>query len=334
MSQWSTWEWDLCLWPHYWWFQSRVNVDRFRADFVIAASRLKAAYCLLWELEAQSQYGTNSPGSMAATHKNWQQSVSGNVANGVYFGTSNVSNVFWVCVAASRSRKCGKHRSAWDRVWRGPCKLVFLGRDGENGRITLISARSVWHCVVSLTSLQVLSQQQWKYSVQIMNQSKKSEYSMEKFVYGCFSAIDTLKEMLHKLCPVKLPESADIQVGYIIPGHGLRGKQEWLCNNSDLKYVYACYEGKKEILLWCFSITAKMFNLEKRKNIITNTLQNFAFVLLWFSKRKDSCCLRNTEKTPRQAWIQIFSWATTYMGKFHRDEKAFIVWWTSELSVF
>ena len=76
--------------------------------------------------------------------------------------------------------------------------------------------------------------EQLKYSVKIMNPTKKSEYSMEKFTNTHFCKVEDLKEMLHTLYSAKLPQSIDIQAGYIIPGHGLRGKQEWLCEDSDL----------------------------------------------------------------------------------------------------
>ena len=93
--------------------------------------------------------------------------------------------------------------------------------------------------------------EQLKYSVKIMNPTKKSEYSMEKFTSTHFCKVEDLKDMLHTLYSAKLPQSIDIQVGYIIPGHGLRGKQEWLCEDSDLIDMYTLYKGKKDLLLWC-----------------------------------------------------------------------------------
>ena len=42
-------------------------------------------------------------------------------------------------------------------------------------------------------------------------------------------------------------------LGYIEPGHGLKGKQQWLVQDEDLVEMYTCYDGKKyrEIMLWC-----------------------------------------------------------------------------------
>ena len=99
--------------------------------------------------------------------------------------------------------------------------------------------------------------------MKVMNPSKKSDYTIEKFVCGHFDTIEELKEILHKLYSVKLP-SVDMQVGYILPGHGLRGKQEWLCKDSDLDDMYAHYKGKKEMLLWCFPKAATAVQSRKR----------------------------------------------------------------------
>ena len=39
--------------------------------------------------------------------------------------------------------------------------------------------------------------------------------------------------------------------GYIIPGHGFKGKQQVIKMDSDLKTMYAIHHAKHEILLWC-----------------------------------------------------------------------------------
>ena len=47
------------------------------------------------------------------------------------------------------------------------------------------------------------------------------------------------------------------QVGYFVPSHGLKGKQEWLNElDSDLRSMYALYSGRKncDTLLWCQSV--------------------------------------------------------------------------------
>jgi len=41
-------------------------------------------------------------------------------------------------------------------------------------------------------------------------------------------------------------------LGYIEPGHGLRGKQQWLTRECDLEDMYRSLKNKKEVTIWCF----------------------------------------------------------------------------------
>ena len=43
---------------------------------------------------------------------------------------------------------------------------------------------------------------------------------------------------------------ADCQFGYVFPGHGLKGKQRVIENDSDIVAMYADYKGKRIITLW------------------------------------------------------------------------------------
>ena len=91
-----------------------------------------------------------------------------------------------------------------------------------------------------------------KYSLKMMNSTKKSEYTIQKFTSHKFFSVAALKKFLHDKFSAALPTAMDVEVGFILPGHGLRGKQEWLCEDSDLCQMYLLYSGKKEIMLWCF----------------------------------------------------------------------------------
>ena len=100
-----------------------------------------------------------------------------------------------------------------------------------------------------------------------MNPTKKSDYS--KFTNGCFSTISELREMLHSLYSKRLPQPMDVQVGYILPGHGLHGKQEWLCEDSNLNDMYAHCGGKKDVLLWCFPKPSVSVQSRKRERTLS-----------------------------------------------------------------
>ena len=97
-----------------------------------------------------------------------------------------------------------------------------------------------------------------------MSPTKKSDYAVYKFTSGHFCSIEEFREALHDKFPVNLPKPANIQLGYIEPGHGLRGKQEWLCEDSDLNDMYAHYEGKKEVIVWCFCKVSGSAQSQKR----------------------------------------------------------------------
>ena len=80
-----------------------------------------------------------------------------------------------------------------------------------------------------------------------MKSSRKSEYSVEKL--ASTATFTTLQQLLGEI-KVSLNVTPN-QVGYIEPGHGLKGKQRWLTSDADLTEMYTIYDKKKEILLWC-----------------------------------------------------------------------------------
>lgn len=90
--------------------------------------------------------------------------------------------------------------------------------------------------------------------MKVVNGQKKSEYSVRKWRdVACkqFKSVSNLKLDLAEW--INLPEELDIVVGYIEPGHGAKGRQRWLNDDSDLTDLYQLYKGKKEIMLWCHS---------------------------------------------------------------------------------
>ena len=98
------------------------------------------------------------------------------------------------------------------------------------------------------------SEYMYTYTVKIMNPSKKSDYTVVKFSKrGRMVTISDLKSELLTRFTDQL--SGDIEVGYIQPGHGLRGKQEWLCCDDDVQDMYDRHSSKKSVLLWCFMKT-------------------------------------------------------------------------------
>ncbi len=50
------------------------------------------------------------------------------------------------------------------------------------------------------------------------------------------------------------------------PGHGGRGKQRWITTDYDLEDMYTEYQGKKEVLLWLFSIPTSDVSKTKHRS--------------------------------------------------------------------
>jgi len=71
------------------------------------------------------------------------------------------------------------------------------------------------------------------YSVKIINPAKKTDYSLRKFrVSTHFKTVCSLKKALSEYFPTFLTGNAsDVEVGYITPGHGARGKQLWISDD-------------------------------------------------------------------------------------------------------
>ena len=85
------------------------------------------------------------------------------------------------------------------------------------------------------------------HSVKLMNKAKKKEYIVEKLSaktpFGSLENIKTALEQLNRIVG---------NIGYIEPGHGLKGKQKWLLDDSDVSEMYAVHKNKREVMLYAF----------------------------------------------------------------------------------
>ena len=87
------------------------------------------------------------------------------------------------------------------------------------------------------------------YSVKVINPSRKTAYTVRKLkAVDVFTSVDALKDQINKM----LDDEVEA-VGFIEPGHGLKGKQRWLVGNEDLDDMYLLHKSKREITLWCYS---------------------------------------------------------------------------------
>lgn len=78
------------------------------------------------------------------------------------------------------------------------------------------------------------------------NPLRKKEFSIHKFNAEKFTKVAMALKRISD-CLV-----GDVTtLGYIIPGHGMKGKKQVITVDSDLETMYAIHYGKREIILWC-----------------------------------------------------------------------------------
>ena len=100
------------------------------------------------------------------------------------------------------------------------------------------------------------------YSVKVINPSKKPDYSVKKLTTSSqFEALNELQKHLSDELDVPTDH-----MGYIEPGHGVKGRQRWLHTDSDLKQMYESHQRRKDILLWCHSIPSSPSRSIKQKS--------------------------------------------------------------------
>ena len=72
---------------------------------------------------------------------------------------------------------------------------------------------------------------------------------MKTLKYSKFTSIEDIKDKLSELLKCKVAE-----IGYIEPGHGLKGKQQTLIDDDDIDEMYDMYKKKRcGITLWCYT---------------------------------------------------------------------------------
>ena len=92
--------------------------------------------------------------------------------------------------------------------------------------------------------------QTFSYSVKIYNPVRRSQFTWRDLhnITHKFESVATLRSALYHELEADIPDSGDFNVGYF---EGRQQKKKWLASPDDLKAMYACFEGKPRISLWC-----------------------------------------------------------------------------------
>jgi len=68
-----------------------------------------------------------------------------------------------------------------------------------------------------------------------------------------------------------VPNLKEVEMGYIEPGHGGKGRKVWICDDKDVDKMYETHVNKKRILLWCYSQSTTYSSKSKSDKVNTSS---------------------------------------------------------------
>ena len=89
------------------------------------------------------------------------------------------------------------------------------------------------------------------YSIKIINPLDRGGYevhSMDSHVI--FNQVSDLNQAIDSSCEEYIQKDKGVKFGYVVPGHGKKGKQIEITSKKDLEEMYKIYKKRREILLW------------------------------------------------------------------------------------
>ena len=87
------------------------------------------------------------------------------------------------------------------------------------------------------------------YSVKIINPKNSGGNTVESWQSEVFSSVEQMNHVLGEEF-ADLIQGNNFEFGYMVPGHGMRGKQRPIENLDDLTMMWSEFKEKKCILLW------------------------------------------------------------------------------------
>lgn len=165
----------------------------------------------------------------------------------------------------------------------------------------------------------------FSYKVKVINSNKKSDYTVKKLESSHqFQSVQELVSKLSHSFTIKVNK-----VGYMLPGHGLKGKHHYISTDDQIPEMYELFSGKREILLCCWYGTGtKSVVVEDDDDGIENIVQNPVPVRSKRSTKSDAIAQKindaeevmNTLAKIHKNYTseQLSSWAhLIQMGKHH-----------------
>ena len=110
-----------------------------------------------------------------------------------------------------------------------------------------------------------------------MNEKSINLVCVSYFRFYCAEPITySLRQYVSKNLP-NTPVLADldlfnVEIGYMEPGHGMKGRKLWLYDDNDITKMYKKYLGKPTIRMWCYS--SKKVAKDGPSSATTNSISN------------------------------------------------------------
>ena len=111
----------------------------------------------------------------------------------------------------------------------------------------------------------------FNYSVKIVNPLRMKDFrTVDLGKDQAFQGIKLLRQFISKSLPsipdFKKPDVQNVELGYVGPGHGMKGKKVWLLTDGDVSNMYETHKGKPSIRLWCYSHVTKKESASSAKS--------------------------------------------------------------------
>ena len=106
---------------------------------------------------------------------------------------------------------------------------------------------------------QIITNPATKFCIKFINPHNKGGFVVDKWDVDCkYDSADDMKSDLQQKVEDLgyISTQDDFNFGFVIPGHGVKGKQQSIVLDEDVEEMYRQYRGRKEIVLWVKMITA------------------------------------------------------------------------------
>lgn len=99
---------------------------------------------------------------------------------------------------------------------------------------------------------------QLTYTIKLINPACKKEFqSVELGKAKVCKSLGSLQSFISKKLSnnpkLKLLDLRSVEMGYVEPGHGMKGRKMWINTDEDVKMMYVKHVKKKSLLLWCYT---------------------------------------------------------------------------------